>query len=105
MVAVRLELKVLSEYDAKEAKVHTAQGGGVSSIIGLLEVVESDFSKDLAEIGTTEEAATASLSRMPSVATDKPVRRGVRTYRPSRSTASALYMPHVYQIVLQPFGF
>jgi len=53
---VKLALKVLNEYYAKEGKAHTAASAG-TSIIGLLEVVESDFSKNLAEIVSTEEAA------------------------------------------------
>jgi len=55
---VKLALKILNEYYAKE-KAHVAADGVGSSIIGLLEVVESDFSKNLAEIVSTEEAAVA----------------------------------------------
>jgi len=53
---IKLALKILNEYYAKE-KAHAAADGAGSSIIGLLEVVESDFSKNLAEIVSTEEAA------------------------------------------------
>ena len=41
---VKLALKVLTEYYAKEADHASADGAG-SGIIGLLEVCESDFSK------------------------------------------------------------
>merc|ERR1719343_1799697 len=56
---VNLALKILNEYYGKEGKAHVAADGAGSSIIGLLEVVESDFSKNLAEIVPTEEAAVA----------------------------------------------
>jgi len=53
---VKLALKILNEYYAKD-KAHVAAEGTSSSIIGLLEVIESDFSKNLAEIISAEEAA------------------------------------------------
>merc|ERR1719242_1958085 len=56
---VKLALKVLREYYAQE-KAHAAAEGGGASIIGLLEVVESDFSKGLAEMTATEESAQTS---------------------------------------------
>ncbi|CAK0891554.1 unnamed protein product, partial [Prorocentrum cordatum] len=54
---VKLALKILNDYYSTEDKAHVAAEGTGSSIIGLLEVVESDFSKNLAEIISTEEAA------------------------------------------------
>merc|ERR1719336_2036191 len=54
---VQLALKILREYYAKEDKAHDAAGAAVSGIVGLLEVVESDFSKTIAELTTTEQAA------------------------------------------------
>merc|ERR1719237_931686 len=50
---VQLALKVLSDYYAKD-KAPADEGGG-AGIIGLLEVVESDFSKGLLEMTSTEE--------------------------------------------------
>merc|ERR1719325_556877 len=55
---VKLALKVLREYYAQDTAHAAAEGGG-ASIIGLLEVVESDFSKGLAEMTATEETAQA----------------------------------------------
>merc|ERR1719245_1707299 len=54
---VQLALKILREYYAKEDKAHAAAGGAASSIVGLLEGVESDFSRTIAELTTTEQAA------------------------------------------------
>jgi len=59
---VKLGLKILKEYYASE-KEHEAAEGAASGIIGLLEVVESDFSKSLAEIISNEETAAAEYDR------------------------------------------
>jgi len=56
---VKLALKVLKKYYAKEDKAHEAAQGAGESIIGLLEVVESDFTKGLAELTSAEESAQA----------------------------------------------
>jgi len=53
---VKLALKVLREYYGKD-KAHKAEEGAGVSVIGLLEVVESDFSKGFAEMTATEESA------------------------------------------------
>merc|ERR1719215_1189601 len=55
----KLALKVLGEYYAKEDTAHVAAEGAGGNIIGLLEVVESDFTKGLAEMTSTEESAQA----------------------------------------------
>merc|ERR1719513_152809 len=53
---VKLALTVLRDYYAQD-KAHAAAEGGGASIIGLLEVVESDFTKGLAEMTATEDSA------------------------------------------------
>merc|ERR1719235_1211690 len=56
---VKMALKVLKEYYAKDDKSHEAAEGAASGIIGLLEVCESDFTKGLTEMTATEETAAA----------------------------------------------
>merc|ERR1719238_1190220 len=56
---VKLALKVLNEYYAKDDKSHGSAKGAGSGIIGLLEVCESDFTKGLTEM-TAEEQSAAS---------------------------------------------
>jgi len=59
LTGIKLALKILNEYYASEGKAHTAADGAASGIIGLLEVVEADFSKNLAQVTADEEAAVA----------------------------------------------
>jgi len=57
---VKLALKVLRDYYGGDAaKAHAAAAGAGGGIIGLLEVVESDFEEGLVEMTTTEESAAA----------------------------------------------
>merc|ERR1712232_1175251 len=58
---VKMALKVLREYYAK--KEATSDQGAGTSIIGLLEVCESDFTKGLAEAVSTEEEAARSYEQ------------------------------------------
>merc|ERR1719335_2154250 len=57
---VKLALKVLREYYASGAGAQGAGGG----IISMLEVIEADFEKGLAEIIATEEAAVAEYEKI-----------------------------------------
>merc|ERR1719316_773369 len=54
---VKKALSVLKEYYAKDGKDHAASEGAGAGIVGLLEVVESDFTKGLAEMTAQEESA------------------------------------------------
>merc|ERR1719310_225022 len=54
---IKMALKILREYYAQEDKAHAAAEGASSGIIGMLEVIESDFSKGLAEMKTSEDSA------------------------------------------------
>merc|ERR1719390_481726 len=60
---VKLALKVLNEYYAKDDKAHASADGAGSGIIGLLEVCESDFSKGLAEMTAAEDTAASEYDR------------------------------------------
>jgi len=61
--AVKMAIQILREYYAKDNIAHTAAEGAGTGIIGLLEVVESDFSKTLAEMSATEAAAQRAYDR------------------------------------------
>jgi chromosome segregation ATPase len=56
---VQLALKTLREYYGKEAKDHEANTGAGTSVIGLLEVCLSDFTKSLAEASVAEDGAAS----------------------------------------------
>jgi len=60
---VQLALKTLNDYYAKDASHSSAQGAG-EGIIGLLEVVESDFSKGLAEMRAAEQSAVSNYDQL-----------------------------------------
>merc|ERR1712217_72817 len=60
---VKVALRVLNDYYAKSDKAHEASEGAGHGIIGLLEVIESDFSKALAEFISVEETAAADYDK------------------------------------------
>merc|ERR1719296_356616 len=60
---VQQALKILNDYYAKDDKAHDAADGAASGIISLLEVVEADFTKSLAQITADGESAAASYER------------------------------------------
>merc|ERR1719465_151805 len=60
---VKIALKVLREYYAAMDKAHDAAVGEATGIVGLLEVVESDFTQGLAEMTATEESAAAAYDK------------------------------------------
>merc|ERR1712085_238795 len=59
IAGVKAALKILRDYYSSAGKAHAASEGAGGSIIGLLEVCESDFTKGLSEIDTSEENAKA----------------------------------------------
>jgi len=61
--AVKLGLKILREYYGQDGKSHEAAEGASSGIVGLLEVVESDFSKGLTEPLATEELSQVAYAQ------------------------------------------
>jgi len=63
IAGVKTALKILTEYYSQGGKAHVASEGAAGGIISLLEVVEADFSKNLAQITADEEAAVAAYER------------------------------------------
>jgi len=60
---VKLALGILRDYYAKDAG-HTQAEGAASGILGLLEVVEADFSKGLSEMNVGEQQAASEYRTM-----------------------------------------
>merc|ERR1719201_1537203 len=54
---VKLALKILNDYYAKADKSHSSSDGAGSGIIGMLEVIESDFTKGITEMVAAEQMA------------------------------------------------
>merc|ERR1719395_427904 len=60
---VKLALKILNDYYAKAGKDHSSSDGAGSGIIGMLEVIESDFTKGLTEMVAAEQTAASTYDR------------------------------------------
>lgn len=60
---VQVALKILREYYGGD-KAHSSADGAASGIIGMIEVVESDFSKGLAEATDNENSAEAEYTKI-----------------------------------------
>lgn len=60
---VKLALKILNDYYAKADKAHSSSEGAGSGIIGMLEVIESDFTKGLTEMVAAEQTAAATYEK------------------------------------------
>merc|ERR1712151_516518 len=60
---IKMALRVLNDYYAKADKAHASADGAGHGIIGLLEVIESDFSQALAEFTSVEETSAANYDR------------------------------------------
>jgi len=60
---IKLALKILNDYYAKADKAHSSSDGAGSGIIGMLEVIESDFTKGLSEIVAAEQTAAATFDK------------------------------------------
>merc|ERR1712137_1497538 len=57
LTGIKMGLKLLREYYAGEGKAHAAATGSANGIIGLLEVIESDFTKTFADMTESEASA------------------------------------------------
>merc|ERR1712217_672908 len=60
---IKIALRVLNDYYAKADKDHSSADGAGHGIIGLIEVIESDFSQALAEFTSVEETSAANYDR------------------------------------------
>merc|ERR1719148_58464 len=54
---IKIALKILNEYYAKAGKSHGSSDGAGGGIVGMLEVIESDFTKGITEMVAGEQMA------------------------------------------------
>merc|ERR1719253_2404568 len=64
VAGVQKALSVLRDYYASEGKSHSAADGAGSGIIGMLEVVESDFTKGLSEMEVVESTSASDYDKV-----------------------------------------
>ena len=60
---IKFALEILNDYYAKANKSHDSSDGAGSAIIGMLEVIESGFTKGLSEIVAAEQTAAATFDK------------------------------------------
>merc|ERR1712032_1096822 len=60
---VKLALKILNDYYAKADKSHSSSDGAGSGIIGMLEVIETDYTKGLSEMVAAEQTSAATYEK------------------------------------------
>jgi len=60
---IKIALRVLNDYYAKDDKAHASADGAGHGIIGLIEVVQADFSAALAEFVSVEETSEADYDK------------------------------------------
>merc|ERR1712151_1352836 len=89
LTGIKLALKILNEYYAKEGKAHTAADGASSGIIGLLEVCEADFSKNLAQITADEDLAASEYEQ---TSKDNQIERTAKTQDVRYKAKEAKYL-------------
>jgi len=63
LTGIKMALKILNDYYAQDGKAHAAADGAAGGVISLLEVVEADFSKNLAHVMADEDSAVAEYER------------------------------------------
>merc|ERR1719331_1165730 len=60
---VKLALKILNDYYAKADKAHGSSDGAGGGIVGMLEVIESDFTKTITEMVAAEQMAADTFEK------------------------------------------
>jgi len=60
---IKMALKILRDYYAQGDKAHASSDDAGGGIVGMLEVVESDFTKGLGEMTATEQASASDYDR------------------------------------------
>jgi chromosome segregation ATPase len=60
---IKIALKILNEYYAKADKAHSSSDGAGGGIVGMLEVIESDFTKTITEMVAAEQTAADTFEK------------------------------------------